>query len=127
MYNLTQFDCQVLHQARWLDEVRDSMREANSVTLDTMRKLLESGVSLSPHPAVEKAMAELQELLTVSERWEEKARICLQARPRHLLTTLEAIIAEARNIPAYLPNIAALREAVKKAKDWIQKVHYFFS
>ncbi|XP_013066570.2 lysine-specific demethylase 5A-like isoform X1 [Biomphalaria glabrata] len=113
---------QVLQQARWLDNVRASIKEPNSVTLDTMRKLIESGVSLAPHPAVEKAMAELQELLTVSERWEEKARICLQARPRHLLTTLEAIIAEARNIPAYLPNIGSLREAVKKAKEWIQKV-----
>ncbi|XP_059161364.1 lysine-specific demethylase 5A-like isoform X2 [Physella acuta] len=113
---------QVLQQARWLDNVRLSMKDASSVTLDMMRKLIESGVSLAPHPAVEKAMAELQELLTVSERWEEKARICLQARPRHLLTTLEAIIAEARNIPAHLPNIASLREAVKKAKEWIQKV-----
>ena len=50
-----------------------------------MRKLIESGVGLVPHPACEKAMAELQELLTVSERWEEKARICLQARLEHLL------------------------------------------
>lgn len=71
---------QVLQQARWLDSVRMSTKEPNSVTLDMMRKLIESGVSLAPHPAVEKAMAELQELLTVSERWEEKARICLQAR-----------------------------------------------
>ncbi|GFN77384.1 lysine-specific demethylase 5a [Plakobranchus ocellatus] len=113
---------QVLQQARWLDMVRVQMKDPSSVTLESMRKLIESGVSLAPHPAVEKAMAELQELLTVSERWEEKARICLQARPRHLLTTLEAIIAEARNIPAFLPNIASLREAVKKAKEWIQKV-----
>ncbi|KAK3776769.1 hypothetical protein RRG08_058519 [Elysia crispata] len=113
---------QVLQQARWLDMVRVQMKDASSVTLESMRKLIESGVSLAPHPAVEKAMAELQELLTVSERWEEKARICLQARPRHLLTTLEAIIAEARNIPAFLPNIASLREAVKKAKEWVQKV-----
>lgn len=56
------------------------MREPLNVTLDVMRKLMDSGVGLAPHPAVEKAMAELQELLTVSERWEEKARICLQAR-----------------------------------------------
>lgn len=113
---------QVLQQARWLDMVRVQMKDPSSVTLESMRKLIESGVTLAPHPAVEKAMAELQELLTVSERWEEKARICLQARPRHLLTTLEAIIAEARNIPAFLPNIASLREAVKKAKEWVQKV-----
>jgi histone demethylase JARID1 len=56
------------------------MRDPLNVTLDVMRKLMDSGVGLAPHPAVEKAMAELQELLTVSERWEEKARICLQAR-----------------------------------------------
>ena len=71
---------QVLQQARWLDEVRNSLGEPSNVTLDLMRKLIESGVSLAPHPACEKAMAELQELLTVSERWEEKARVCLQAR-----------------------------------------------
>jgi histone demethylase JARID1 len=71
---------QVLQQARWLDEVRNTLGEPGSVTLDVMRKLLDNGVSLAPHAAVEKAMAELQELLTVSERWEERARICLQAR-----------------------------------------------
>ena len=71
---------QVLEQAKWLDEVRSSLHDPTSVTVDTMRKLMESGVGLSPHPAVEKAMSELQELLTLSEKWEEKARICLQAR-----------------------------------------------
>ena len=71
---------QVLQQAKWLDDVRDSLQDPSSVTLDTMRKLIESGVGLSPHNAVEKAMGELQELLTMSERWEEKARVCLQAR-----------------------------------------------
>lgn len=71
---------QVLQQARWLDEVRATLAEPSKVTLDVMRKLIDSGVGLAPHPACEKAMAELQELLTVSERWEEKARICLQAR-----------------------------------------------
>jgi histone demethylase JARID1 len=62
------------------------MRDPLNVTLDVMRKLMDSGVGLAPHPAVEKAMAELQELLTVSERWEEKARICLQARYGVLIT-----------------------------------------
>lgn len=67
-------------QARWLDDVRLALSDPQNVTLDVMRKLLDSGVGLAPHPAVEKAMAELQQLLTISERWEEKARICLQAR-----------------------------------------------
>ncbi|XP_069142214.1 lysine-specific demethylase 5A-like isoform X2 [Argopecten irradians] len=113
---------QVLQQAKWLDEVRLTLRDPLNVTLDVMRELMESGVGLAPHPAVEKAMAELQELLTISERWEEKARICLQARPRHVMATLEAIINEAKGIPAYLPNVTALKDALKKAKDWTVKV-----
>ncbi|KAL5014006.1 hypothetical protein ScPMuIL_008276 [Solemya velum] len=113
---------QVLLQARWLDEVRNTLQDPPTVSLDIMRKLMESGVSLAPHPAVEKAMAELQDLLTVSERWEEKARICLQARPRHVMPTLEAIINEAKGIPAYLPNVCALKEALRKAKEWTSKV-----
>lgn len=48
-----------------------------------MKRLIDSGVGLAPHHAVEKAMAELQEILTVSERWEDKARACLQARCGH--------------------------------------------
>ena len=71
---------QVLQQARWLDEMYSALKEPQVVTLDLMRKLIESGVTLAPHPALESAMAHLQDLLTVAERWEEKARICLQAR-----------------------------------------------
>lgn len=43
-------------------------------------------------------------------------------RPPHSLVTLESIVLEARNIPAYLPNILALREALQKAKEWTTKV-----
>uniref|UniRef100_A0A672IWN5 [histone H3]-trimethyl-L-lysine(4) demethylase n=1 Tax=Salarias fasciatus TaxID=181472 RepID=A0A672IWN5_SALFA len=113
---------QELQQARWLDEVRITLAEPHRVTLELMKRLIDSGVGLAPHHAVEKAMAELQEILTVSERWEDKARACLQARPRHSMVTLESIVLEARNIPAYLPNILALREALQKAKDWSAKV-----
>uniref|UniRef100_A0A667YTD4 [histone H3]-trimethyl-L-lysine(4) demethylase n=1 Tax=Myripristis murdjan TaxID=586833 RepID=A0A667YTD4_9TELE len=113
---------QELQQARWLDEVRVTLAEPHRVTLELMKRLIDSGVGLAPHHAVEKAMAELQEILTVSERWEDKARACLQARPRHSMVTLESIVLEARNIPAYLPNVLALREALHKAKEWTAKV-----
>uniref|UniRef100_A0A674DD66 [histone H3]-trimethyl-L-lysine(4) demethylase n=1 Tax=Salmo trutta TaxID=8032 RepID=A0A674DD66_SALTR len=113
---------QELQQARWLDEVRVTLVEPHRVTLELMKRLIDSGVGLAPHHAVEKAMAELQEILTVSERWEDKARACLQARPRHSMLALESIMIEARNIPAYLPNVLALREALHKAKEWSAKV-----
>lgn len=38
------------------------------------------------------------------------------------MATLEAIINEAKGIPAFLPNVSALKDALKKAKDWTQKV-----
>lgn len=43
-------------------------------------------------------------------------------RPRHIISTIEAIISEARGIPAQLPNVSALKEALQKAKDWIGSV-----
>uniref|UniRef100_A0A674C030 [histone H3]-trimethyl-L-lysine(4) demethylase n=1 Tax=Salmo trutta TaxID=8032 RepID=A0A674C030_SALTR len=113
---------QELQQARWLDECSVCLCEPHRVTLELMKRLIDSGVGLAPHHAVEKAMTELQEILTVSERWEDKARACLQARPRHSMLTLESIVVEARNIPAYLPNVLALREALHKAKEWSAKV-----
>uniref|UniRef100_A0A674C7M0 [histone H3]-trimethyl-L-lysine(4) demethylase n=1 Tax=Salmo trutta TaxID=8032 RepID=A0A674C7M0_SALTR len=113
---------QELQQARWLDEVMTDDIIPHRVTLELMKRLIDSGVGLAPHHAVEKAMTELQEILTVSERWEDKARACLQARPRHSMLTLESIVVEARNIPAYLPNVLALREALHKAKEWSAKV-----
>lgn len=113
---------QELLQARWLDVVRQTLSDPHKVTLDVMKKLIDSGVGLAPHHAVEKAMADLQELLTVSERWEEKAKTCLQARPQHSVSSLESILAEAKNIQAYLPNVLALKEALQRAKDWTSKV-----
>uniref|UniRef100_H2M7A3 [histone H3]-trimethyl-L-lysine(4) demethylase n=1 Tax=Oryzias latipes TaxID=8090 RepID=H2M7A3_ORYLA len=118
---------QQLQQARWLDQVRPPPSDPQRVTLELMKRLIDSGVGLAPHHAVEKAMAELQEVLTVSERWEDKARACLQARPRHSMATLESIVVEARNIPAYLPNILALRDALQKAKEWTAKVEAIHS
>lgn len=67
----------------FMTQVRVTLAEPHRVTLELMKRLIDSGVGLAPHHAVEKAMAELQEILTVSERWEDKARACLQARYGH--------------------------------------------
>lgn len=69
-----------LEQAHWLEEVQRASSEPNALSLDDMRRLIDLGVGLSPHPSVEKAMARLQELLTVSEHWEDKAKSLIKAR-----------------------------------------------
>ncbi|XP_023659863.1 lysine (K)-specific demethylase 5Ba isoform X2 [Paramormyrops kingsleyae] len=109
-----------LEQARWLEAVRGAGAQPASLSLDAMRRLIDQGVGLPPHASVEKAMARLQELLTVSEHWEDQARSLVKARPRHLLETLEAALQEVENIPAYLPNCLLLKDAVSRAKEWLQ-------
>lgn len=69
-----------LEQARWLEGAQQAGAQPTSLTLETMRRLIDQGVGLAPHPSVEKAMARLQELLTVSEHWEDKASSLLKAR-----------------------------------------------
>lgn len=72
-----------LEQARWLEAVQQASSWPESLCLDTMRRLIDQGVGLAPHSSVERAMARLQELLTVSEQWEEKALGLIEARWGH--------------------------------------------
>lgn len=44
------------------------------------------------------------------------------SRPRQSMMALEGIVNEAKNIPAYLPNVLALKEALQRARDWTAKV-----
>ncbi|XP_074179523.1 lysine-specific demethylase 5D-like isoform X3 [Rhinolophus sinicus] len=114
---------QQVEQTQWLDEVKQALSpSAQRGSLVIMQRLLVTGAKVASSPSVDKARAELQELLTIAERWEEKAHFCLQARQKHPPATLEAIIREAENIPVHLPNIQALKEVLTKAQAWIADV-----
>ncbi|XP_010730368.2 lysine-specific demethylase 5B-B isoform X3 [Larimichthys crocea] len=110
-----------LEQARWLEGVQQASAQPASLTLETMRRLIDQGVGLAPHPSVEKAMARLQELLTMSEHWEDKASSLLKARPPHSIETLSAAAEKASGIPAYLPNCLLLKDTIRKAREWLQE------
>ncbi|XP_039864287.1 lysine-specific demethylase 5C isoform X3 [Simochromis diagramma] len=110
-------------QGHWLAKVRCTLGteegERQEVTLDVLRTLMEAGCNVPQSVSVETAMAELQELLTIAERWEEKAQICLEQRQKHPLSTLEAIVNEAQLIPVTLPNILALQGCLTRARAWV--------
>ncbi|XP_031701123.1 lysine-specific demethylase 5B-B isoform X1 [Anarrhichthys ocellatus] len=110
-----------LEQARWLEGAQQAGAQPTSLTLETMRRLIDQGVGLAPHPSVEKAMARLQELLTVSEHWEDKASSLLKARPPHSIETLSAAAEKTSGIPAYLPNCRLLKDTVRRAREWLQE------
>ncbi|KAM9475520.1 lysine-specific demethylase 5C isoform 1-T1 [Clarias gariepinus] len=107
-------------QRRWLEQVRRTIGPGGGeVTLAVLRNLMEAGCNVLQSVSVETAMAELQELLTIAERWEEKAQICLEDRQKHPLSTLEAIVNEAQLIPVQLPNILALQACLSRARAWV--------
>ncbi|XP_023142903.1 lysine (K)-specific demethylase 5Ba isoform X1 [Amphiprion ocellaris] len=110
-----------LEQARWLEAVQQASSRPDSLCLDTMRRLIDQGVGLAPHSSVERAMARLQELLTVSEQWEERVLSLMEARPYHSIETLDAALQEVENIPAYLPNCLQLKDVISKAKKWLHE------
>uniref|UniRef100_A0A4W5MDM2 [histone H3]-trimethyl-L-lysine(4) demethylase n=1 Tax=Hucho hucho TaxID=62062 RepID=A0A4W5MDM2_9TELE len=117
-------ECELLkglqEQGRWLGEVRQTLGpEGGEMTLAVLRNLMEVGCNVPQSVSVETAMAELQELLTIAERWEEKAQICLEQRQKHPLSTLEAIVNEAQLIPVKLPNILSLQGCLSRAKAWV--------
>uniref|UniRef100_A0A8C7ZVM2 [histone H3]-trimethyl-L-lysine(4) demethylase n=1 Tax=Oryzias sinensis TaxID=183150 RepID=A0A8C7ZVM2_9TELE len=110
-----------LEQARWLEAVQQAATQPATLTLETMRMLIDQGVGLAPHSSVEKSMARLQEQLTMSEHWEDKASSLLKARPPHSIETLSAAAEKASGIPAYLPNCLLLKDTIRKASEWLQE------
>uniref|UniRef100_A0A8C7QUZ4 [histone H3]-trimethyl-L-lysine(4) demethylase n=1 Tax=Oncorhynchus mykiss TaxID=8022 RepID=A0A8C7QUZ4_ONCMY len=110
-----------LAQARWLEGVQQASTQRSTLTLETMRRLIDQGVGLTPHPSVEKAMARLQELLTVSEHWEDKTSSLLKARPPLSIETLSETAEKVAGIPAYLPNCLMLKDSISRAREWLQE------
>lgn len=115
---------QELRLAKWLEQVNITLANTEDVSFDALQELLETGNTLPQKAAIEKAVSELRSLVALGERWEEKAKLCLQARPRHAMTTVEAIVKDASRVPLYLPNVSALKEALRKAREWSDKVDH---
>ncbi|CAN0189403.1 unnamed protein product [Lampetra planeri] len=108
-----------LPRSRWLHQVRESLSQGGArVPLDAVRGLLRAGLALPANPSVQKALSELQELQSIAQRWEEKAALCLQSGQRHSAATLEAIVADAEQVPAVLPKVRALTAALAAARQW---------
>ena len=60
-------------------------------------------------------------LLFKVDSWEEKAKSCLAAKPRLPLSEVEALVGEGEAISSGLPSLSTLKEAVRKAKEWLSK------
>lgn len=111
-----------LQQVEWLEEVEDTCDDSSTVTAEVVKRLIQAATTLPPHPKIEKAMAELQQLLNNMELWEEKATQALNAKPGLNVSEGEELVKEAEEVPAHLPTVITLKEAVKRAREWTNKV-----
>lgn len=113
-----------LEQSQWLEEKKSLMEEKNSVTLEAIRNLINTGLKVPPNYSVEDGIAELQEMEEKINVWEDKAKKALSGKHLPTITQLEALLKEADSIGGCLPTRAVIKETVKKARDWIHKSDY---
>ncbi len=57
-----------------------------------------------------------------AESWEARAQQCIQAKPNWSLSEVETLVKAGEAIAGGLPSLQTLRDSVKKAKDWKQRV-----
>jgi len=71
-----------VQQSKWLEDVNSNLKPGtlSSIDVNVVRRLIQAGVAVGSHPSCERAMSELQQLLTASDICEQKAIKCLKAR-----------------------------------------------
>uniref|UniRef100_G3T4L2 [histone H3]-trimethyl-L-lysine(4) demethylase n=1 Tax=Loxodonta africana TaxID=9785 RepID=G3T4L2_LOXAF len=125
----------VISQARQvknlLDDVEEFHERAQEAMMDEtpdsskLQMLIDMGSSLYDCGKNEISLHTLTCYLSVGSGWTfshtSTLFLCL-FRPRHSVASLESIVNEAKNIPAFLPNVLSLKEALQKAREWTAKV-----
>jgi len=120
-----EIDLQELSQLRakcdmltWLEEVRDFMDDPSEVTVEASKQLEAAGMSLPPHPSIERGLARLKGLRMTLEAWEKKANDCLTSNPKMALLDVERLVKEGESLSTALPVLEKLQESCRKAREW---------
>lgn len=112
-----------LAQKNWLTEVRNVRSREDLVTVETLRTLLATGIALPVDTLLETELAELQNILTDVDEWEEKAKKLAASDPHSTLSEYEKLLTAAESIEAFLPTEESLRDIVKRAKEWTKMIN----
>merc|ERR1719445_2238768 len=101
-----------------MEEVRDFMEDPSEVTVEASKQLEAAGMSLPPHPSIEKGLAKLKGLRMTLEAWEKKAGHCLSSNPKMGLLEVERLVKEGDKLSTALPVLEKLKESCRKAREW---------
>lgn len=109
-------------QVNWYNNVREIRDSGDKISLANLKKLLNQGMNITPHTIIEREMSELQSIMTAVEDWEAEAKMCFESGTQHEIPEIEELLRQAEDIEGNLPSQPTLRDALKKAKEWLTTV-----
>lgn len=112
----------LLEQVNWYTAVREIRESNDKIPLATIKKLLQQGMTITPHATLERELAELQTIMQAVEQWEAQAKRCFESGTQHEIPEIEELLERAEHIDGNLPSQPTLREALRKAKEWLTTV-----
>ncbi|CAD7094087.1 unnamed protein product [Hermetia illucens] len=111
-----------LQQVNWYNRVREFRDAQEKIPVADIHNFLKEGINITPDSIIEKELYELQEILMSVEDLEVVAKRCLESETSRDLSEIELLLERAEDLEGELPSRQALKDAVKKAKEWLQIV-----
>lgn len=111
-----------LAQVHWLNCCRDARESNDKISLENIKKIMADGLKVTPNIIIEKELVELQQIVLTVEEWESEAQQCFERGTEHQIPEIEELLIKAENIEGNLPSYQNLKDAMKKAKEWLSTV-----
>ncbi|XP_055857756.1 lysine-specific demethylase lid-like [Episyrphus balteatus] len=109
-------------QVSWYNKSRRYRNSSSKLQISDVNRLIQDGQKLIPDPILEKEIGTLQGIVLSSEAWEKAAKSCFQTTTPSDMSEIELILEAAEKIVIELPTKPALKEALKKSRDWLAAV-----
>ncbi|XP_004519341.1 lysine-specific demethylase lid isoform X1 [Ceratitis capitata] len=112
-------------QIKWYKRSQGMRNGSTKLTYSDIKNLLTSAAAeVDPtDPIIDKEMRKLQEIGAAIEAWEKQAtRYFHCTTQQHELADIEHFLKTASEIDGQVPSYVTLKDALRKAKDWLQSV-----
>ncbi|XP_054741421.1 lysine-specific demethylase lid [Anastrepha obliqua] len=112
-------------QMKWYKLSQGMRNTSTKVTYNDIKNLLGSAAAeLDPtDPIIDKEMRKLQEIGAAIEAWEKQAtRYFRCTTQQHELDDIEEFLKTAAEIDGQVPSFITLKDALRKAKEWLRSV-----
>ncbi|XP_055922629.1 lysine-specific demethylase 5 [Eupeodes corollae] len=111
-----------LKAIKWIKRSEMLRNSTVKMTAAEIKNLLLAGQDLESDPAVDKEMLILQKILGQMDAWEKMAAKFFRGSVQHDLQEIEMFLKSADEINGQLQSYGALKDAIKKAKEWLRSV-----